>query len=351
MKLQLNENTLNAYINEAIRQELNEDYKGKLAKFFTNIGKKLGDRAAKKSAPAVQKSGEAFGNLGKSNGPLAFKHNSERVQATRKALRGANSKSGAKFTTGVSKKTMNGEKLEYVVKKQDGKIQYFAKDGKTPLAGNQLNLARDNFRKRSAQYKDIRKMGNLNRGIALTAVAGGVGTAIAASGSRNPDAPWNDTPTQGKPNNNQSSGFDGTFPWDNTTPNWTPRRPKPTTPTPSPEETPAQPERPKIEPLVPVQTPANIPTGVTAPEQPGIIMRQPQQSLAQSAVRVMGQTANQSNMGLRDRISTNRRTRQNANNAIDQMVRDGSMTRQQARDDKKLMKGAEKALRTGKPMN
>ena len=97
----------------------------------------------------------------------------------------------------------------------------------------------------------------------------------------------------------------------------------------------------------------DLPTQVTPTQtQPqGLVGTDRQPSLAQSAVQVMGQTANQSNMGLRDRISINRRTRQNANNAINQMVRDGSMTRQQARDDKRLMRGAEKALRTGQPMN
>lgn len=279
MKLQLNESTLNAYINEAVKQEINEGGWDKLASF---AGKKAARAAAKKAGKTVaKKSGEAFGSLGKSKGPLAFKHNSERVQTARKALRGANSETGSKFTTGASRKVMDGGKLEYIVKKEGGEIKYLAKDGKTPLTGDQLNLAKNNFRMRSAQYKDIRKMGNLNRGIALTAVAGGVGTAIAASGSRNPDAPWNDTPAQGEPDNNKDSGFDGTFPWDNTDPAWTPkptRNPQPQPgqtqdkAEPAAEETPV-PTRPRMEPLGQLPTPANIPTGVTSNQPEPTIQR------------------------------------------------------------------------------
>ena len=360
--MQLDENTFNAYLNEAVKRELNEAgwlpfLKAGQKAATKSAGKKAATTTAKKAAPVVQKSGEAFGNLGKSKGALGFRANSKRVGNARAGLRGAGSERGARFVTGNASKTMGGQKLEYVVKtvKDDktGKkvLQFLDKDG-NKLTGEQLKLARSNFRLRSQQFKDIRKMGNLNRGIALTAIAGGVGTAVAASHSRsqNPDAPWNDTP--GDENDGaDEGGFDGTFPWDDTTPSWTPKPAPRTAPTgPSTPTEPEAPARTPVEPILPVQ-PVNMPTGVTAPQGPGLAMRQQQPSLAQSAVQVMGQTANQSDMGLKDRISTNRRTRQNANNAIDQMVRDGSMTRQQARDDKKFMKGAEKALRTGKPMS
>lgn len=135
--------------------------------------------------------------------------------------------------------------------------------------------------------------------------------------------------------------------------------PKPVVRKPNPKPQQQQPTQPQTrEPIQPILAQTglpklDLPTQVTPTQtQPqGLVGIDRQPSLAQSAVQVMGQTANQSNMGLRDRISTNSRTRQNANNAIDQMVRDGSMTRQQARDDKRLMKGAERALRTGQPMN
>ena len=93
-----------------------------------------------------------------------------------------------------------------------------------------------------------------------------------------------------------------------------------------------------------------IPTpAVTGPSR-GIVRREQQPTLAQSAVKTMGQTANQATMGLNNKIATNRRTAQNTKNAINKAVRDGSMPKDQAKADKRLVKGTEKALRTGKPL-
>ena len=284
MKLQLNENTLNAYINEAIQQELNENYR-------VNF-EKLGE-------PELQ---------------VIKNHKAAR----RRLERGAYNRMSL-ISTRKLRKVLND--MGY----SDDQIGAGLNNGAIEV-GNGVD---NSFRPYQNIYRQNRKDARLRSRMNMP---------IADNGQD----------SQGK-QENQAEAWDGSFPWDNTTPVWTPRKPK--TQAPAPEEAPAQPERQKLEPLAPVQAPTNMPTGVTAPEQPGLIQRQPQQSLAKSAVQVMGQTANQSNMGLRDRISTNRRTRQNANNAIDQMVRDGSMSRQQARDDKKLMKGAEKALGTGKPMN
>ena len=148
--------------------------------------------------------------------------------------------------------------------------------------------------------------------------------------------------------------FDGGFPWDNTEPVWTPKKPKTTTPATTPtqsqEQQPAQPEqpaRPKVEPIIaPVN--ANIPAPrVTGPQAPGLVKHETQPSIAQSAVRTMGQTANQSTLGLNDRRATNKRTKQNAINAINQAKKDGAMTKDQARNDKKLVRNAEKSLRKG----
>ena len=202
---------------------------------------------------------------------------------------------------------------------------------------------------RSAQYKDIRKMGNLNRGIALTAVAGGVGTAIAASGSRNPDAPWNDTPAQSEPDNNQDSGFDGTFPWDDTEPQWTPKPTRRPQPQPAQEE-PQQPERRSMETLQPVST-INIPTGVTGTSETLPGLKQRPESFVDSARRVMAQTAaaglngNTGNPKLDNWKQTNRNTRRTANAAIDTMRRDGAITRNQARQDKRTLRDTEKTIR------
>lgn len=284
MKLQLDENTLNAYINEAIQQELNENYR-------VNF-EKLGE-------PELQ---------------VIKNHKAAR----RRLERGAYNRMSL-ISTRKLRKVLND--MGY----SDDQIRAGLNNGAIEV-GNGVD---NSFRPYQNIYRQNRKDARLRSRMNMP---------IADNGQD----------SQGK-QENQAEAWDGSFPWDNTTPVWTPRKPK--TQAPAPEEAPAQPERQKLEPLAPVQAPANMPTGVTAPQQSGIIQRQEQPSLAKSAIQVMGQTANQSNMGLRDRISINRRTRQNTNNAIDQMVRDGSMSRQQARDDKKLMKGAEKALGTGKPMN
>ena len=296
MKLQLNESTLNAYINEAIRQELNEAFRVDFEKLGTPTGPvKRGWGFAR---PERVKTAMSNGTYGRTR---AITHK--------------------KFVNDLKALGYDTEQIQNGI--QNGAIKIGRNFGSGP---SQQFLPHNNLRRQ-------------NRRDARLRTAAGMSVSNSQS-----DKTQDKNQTETK-----NGGFDGAFPWDNTTPVWTPR--KRSTPAPAPEETPAQPERQKLEPLAPVQAPANMPTSVTTNGQPGLIQRQPQQSLAQSAVQVMNQTANQSNMGLRNRISTNRRTKQNANNAIDQMVRDGSMPRQQARDDKKLIKGAEKALRTGEPMN
>lgn len=303
MKLQLNESTLNAYINEAIRQELNEAFRVDFEKLGTPTGPVKGGWGFARFYTSPEKARTAMSN-------------------------------GTYGRTGVMtpKEFVNDLKaLGYDTEQIQNGIQ----NGAIKIGRNFGNGPAQQF----LPHNSLRKQ---NRRDARLRTAAGMPVSNSQSDKNQDD---NQTETN-------NGGFDGTFPWDSIEQiTWTPRRPRTPAPSPAPEETPAQPERQKLEPLMPLQAPANMPAGATATEQPGLTQRQPQQSLAQSAVQVMGQTVNQSNMGLRDRISTNRRTRQNANNAIDQMVRDGSMSRQQARDDKKLMKGTEKALRTGEPMS
>lgn len=124
-----------------------------------------------------------------------------------------------------------------------------------------------------------------------------------------------------------------------------------------PAQTPVQPQPEdghqksdrRIEPISQDGIP-QIPTPAVTGSSQGISRPEQQPTLAQSAVKTMGQTANQATMGLNDKIATNRRTAQNAKNAINKAVRDGSMSKDQAKADKRLVKGAEKALRTGKPL-
>ena len=348
MKLQLDENTLNAYINEAIREEINEGVWDKVANFAAKKATRAAGRAAAKNAPKVITHSPITKTV------KGMVPDARRARKFIMSLRRGKPVEGTLETGGKQWRAVAQKGWKPGMKSQN--VEFFVKDPVTQkwvkATGKDLSLAKQSFSHHLTNASNL--FNSAQRNMLGTGLVAGMGTGWAIDHARNknnPDAPWNDTPENGGGSVPQEVGFDGTFPWDNTTPNWTPRRPKPTTPTPEPEETNAQPERQKLEPIAPAPAPTNIPTGVTTPEQPGIIMQQPQQSLAQNAVRVMGQTANQSNMGLRDRISTNKRTRQNANNAIDQMVRDGSMSRQQARDDKKLMKGAEKTLRTGEPMN
>ena len=356
MKLQLNEKTINAYINEALKQELEEGLGTKFLKGLSKLGKKAAQAAEKKAGAVTRKGGEAFGNLGKSGGPLKFKGNSSRTQAARKALRGANGERGAKFVTGTANKTMGGGKLEYVAKtvkdEKTGKkvLKFYAKDGQTELTGEQLKLARSNFRMRAGQYKDIRKMGNLNRGILLAATGG----AIAGSnlGGGNPDEPWlgGGDDVNNENGQEQEEGFEGSFPWDDTEPQWTPRTPKNTTnqpqqPQQQPEEQPQPQQREPISPIEPIN--ANIPapkvTGATQ-EQPVLARKETTPTIAQNAMRVMAQTANQSQMSLQDRIDLNNRTAQNAINAIDKAINNGSMSRAEGESQKNLIKQANKTL-------
>lgn len=133
--------------------------------------------------------------------------------------------------------------------------------------------------------------------------------------------------------------------------------PKPVVKKPKPPKTPVQPQPEdghqksdlRIEPISQDGIPQIPAPTVTGPSQ-DIVRREQQPTLAQSAVKTMGQTANQATMGLNDKIATNRRTAQNAKNAINKAVRNGSMPKDQAKADKRLVKGVERALRTGKPL-
>ena len=126
------------------------------------------------------------------------------------------------------------------------------------------------------------------------------------------------------------------------------KKPAQTPVQPQPEDVHQKSDR-RIEPISQDGIPQIPAPTVTGPSQ-DIVRREQQPTLAQSAVKTMGQTANQATMGLNDKIATNRRTAQNAKNAINKAVRNGSMPKDQAKADKRLVKGVERALRTGKPL-
>ena len=310
MKLQLNESTLNAYINEAIRQELNEGLFSKGTTAVRTIG----------HSPITKK---FFGRI-------------------------KDAKSARKFIMGLRR----GKVVSGTVESGKGAkgLNWFTKDGKTffkDAACKQQITDPAELRAVSGSFKGhytaaANLFNSAQRNMLGTAAVAGLGTGWAvdhANNNSNSDDQQNEPEggNGGQNDDNQGEGQGGGFPWDNTEPVFTPRPPRTTNPNPggntnTPEQEPAAPERPKLEPLAPM---SQIQGQATASPET-IQIKRPDPTLAQSAVRVMGQTANAGNMGLNDRRATNRRTRQNAVDAINQMRRDGAMTRDQARADKKF---------------
>lgn len=206
MKLQLDENTLNAYINEAIRQELNENYR------------------------------VDFGKLERAALPARKQHKAQK----RRLQKGAYNRMSL-ISTSRLKKVLND--MGY----SDDQIRAGIKSGAI-LVGNGTgeNFARYQNLNRQNR-KDARLMSRMNM-----RVAGGEENQPAQ------EAPAKKT-------------WNGTFPWDNVTPRWTPRR-QTQAPVQAPQQ-PAQQEpvqtRQPIQPVLNPQpaVPINAPTGVTAPQE------------------------------------------------------------------------------------
>jgi hypothetical protein len=81
----------------------------------------------------------------------------------------------------------------------------------------------------------------------------------------------------------------------------------------------------------------------------GLVGERPGLTLPQSAMRTMAQTA-QSTMPLRDRQSLNRRTAQNAVDALNTM-RDNGVSRSQIRNDKRAVRDARRTINRGQPVS
>jgi hypothetical protein len=208
MKLQLDESTLNAYINEAIKEEMNESW--------DKLGK-LGSKAK---------------NL--------FRGATKGVKNYGKAL-GGNKKSVKALEQELGK--LRGE-LDDVLKKQ--KAVYGTPEGVRVLPnGKQVgtDLVDRATGLRAAIERGEKALAKAKGGATLArgttaAAAGGFGAGYLAgrSGRReqNPeayaggdddDAPWNNGVID---DGDEGSGpWDGTFPWDDTTPRWTPRPVRP----------------------------------------------------------------------------------------------------------------------------
>lgn len=350
MKLQLDEKKLNAYINEAIKQETNEGVWSRLANFATKKATKAAEKAAGKTAAK-----KATAKASREAAQKGAKTSIGRSVKTGKAARDVSSYNKALVRSGkVSKEEV--KELKHLQKLQrQGKL---SPEEAKKLRKLESRLSGKGYYTSRADADALIRAHGQQAAIAGGAAALGGGIALGASGGHKDD-PWNVDGENGNGNseggNGNGGGFDGGFPWDNTEPVWTPKKPKTTTPatTPTqsqsqeqqPEQPEQQPERPKVEPIIaPVN--ANIPAPrVTGPQAPGLAKHETQPSIAQSAVRTMGQTANQSTLGLDNRHATNKRTKQNAINAINQAKKDDAMTKDQARNDKKLVRNAEKSLR------
>lgn len=350
MKLQLNEDTLNAYINEAIKQELNEGVWSRLANFF-------GEKAAKQAAKQAEKL------------PILKK---AAAASRQKAAGGSKTLVGKSINTGkaardvskYNKALVKSGKVKPEEVKELNNLQKLKRQGKlTPEQSKRLTSLEHSLSGRgylTSRAEAIALRRGIGQQAAIAGVAGAVGGAYALGnhhGKNNPDAPWNDGVADPGMNGDaqdetggNDGGFDGTFPWDDTTPNWTPRRPK--TPAPAAEGTPAEPERPKTPEWAyqPVST-INGQTGVTGTGETQQGLKQHPENYVDSAKRVMLQTAsaglagNTGNPKLDNWKQTNRNTRRTASDAIDTMRRDGAITRNQARQDKRALKDTEKMIR------
>ena len=365
MKLKLNENTLNAYINEAIEQEINEGGWNKIANFAT---RKAGEAAAKKT---TTKAARVVGHAPRTKTPFNFASNIKNAKGARLALRDfKNGKPLEMSVQGSKNASYNGQK--FWVKKVDGKVRFFSDPSckaeylLTTEKGGLGAAARSSWNSELSHMKNV--LNSARRNMAGTlGVAGAFGAGYGLGtngegGQKDPNAPWNDNNGENQGNENKG-GFDGTFPWDNTEPRWTPKpTPKPVQPSPKPA--PVQPEptqnnvpqnpRTSNSPLERIESgEMNLPGGASQMNQTGLSGGRPQPTIAQSAIHTMTQTTNANdNRPLQNRASLNRRTATNAKNIINQSVQNGSMSNQNARGQRQQINQAKNSLnRTGQPIN
>lgn len=226
MKLQLNEHTLNAYINEAFEQEINEGMWDRLARVAT---KKATAQTAKKTAPRV------VGKAPRTKTPFNFVGNTKNAKGARLALRDFKNGKPLEMTVQGSKNaSLNGKK--FWVKKVDGKVRFFsgpeckAEQILTTEKGGLGAAARSSWNSELSHMKNI--LNSARRNMLGTGLVAGMGTGWAidhAKNSSHPDDPWNaGSGDPGANGNNEDGGtnpgWDGTFPWDNTEPQWAPPR-------------------------------------------------------------------------------------------------------------------------------
>lgn len=293
MKLQLNEQMFNAYINEAIRQELSEGLDEKGGKFWGRIGQSA-KNAGKAIAGGTKKATNGVGKYGKALGGNkgVVKTVADEMDTIlknpeyKKLFKEFGVDSIDELPKDVRK---NPKKLLQFVKdmqKKNTDVHGAWKTNRNMVFNKDLGTQGDSLVKLERDLTKAINSTKLARTATATA-AGGLGAGYLLGRGRNggnnsgnggpgrgsdPDAPWNDGFMGGDDDlGYENGGFDGTFPWDNTEPAWTP---KPTRPRPAPvptepqQETPAQetpaPSRPRMEPLAPISNSINMPTGVTS---------------------------------------------------------------------------------------
>ena len=348
MKLQLNKNTFNAYINEAIKQEINE------AGFLSGIGKVAGEagkgiaKGAKSATKGVKNYVKALGGNKK-----AVKKASSKISDIDAELKKIHSAQDAniKAQAGVPDWDKN-------LRDKLGREGWDLVDQERALT-----KGRDKLTTKLNQAKAGSKLARTS----TAAAAGGFGAGYllgrnGKGGQKDPNAPWNDSVDDnsgnGGDNGSGDNGWDGAFPWDDVQPRWTPR-PKPRTAQPKPAQTqPEEPQKPRAidTPLERVDTSKmNLPGQVSQLNAPGLSGDRPvqQPTVAQSAIHTMVQTTNANdNRPLQNRADLNRRTAGDAKDVINQNVQNGNMSRKDARAQKQQINQARRNLnRTGQPIS
>ena len=308
MKLELNESTLNAYITEAIRQELSERTRYNVD--FDKLGNPGGNDLEGMSRRVRNKFNKKYRKASKKMGEKGYHSRSKTIKKLRElgytdeqiaqAI-----KSGAitpgKFENGKFK-PHTGRKLKRKTKrlaKADDDINSRYQD-----LGGWEDPVKPEKKKRGKKGKEVEPQ--------QAGMGGGTTPAPVPVPAPTPDRPNGglmpptqpETPEQPRRGLERSDQTAGTgapqeqFPWDSMADNqvkWTPRAPaKPKQPA-QPAQQPAAPQQTPRQPaqaIQPAQAPASAPTGVTTPQQGGIRRQavQPVQATAAPANAPTGVT-------------------------------------------------------------
>ena len=230
MKLQLNEKTLNAYINEAIKQEMNEGWE-KLGKFGGKAKNIL-----KGTTKGVKNYGKALGGNKK-----AIKKANSKISDIDTELKKIHSAQDANI-----KAQANVPDWDKNLRDKLGKEGWSLVDQERALTKGKNALTT-----KLNQAKAGKTLARTATGAAVAGLGAGYLAGRSRNGGQDPNAPWNDENNDPGMNDDvqndtggneiNGGGFDGTFPWDNIEPQWAPRRPRPQVQQPT---QPVQPQQP-----------------------------------------------------------------------------------------------------------